>query len=93
MSIAILLQQILIIFLEIGTGAAVTKLGIMDDRNSKFLSQPGHVGHPALHPAGQCQHRRRPRGRGRHAQGLCGAGNLLHPHHRHLPCAEQGHGT
>ena len=38
MSIAILLQQILIIFLEIGTGAAVTKLGIMDDRNSKFLS-------------------------------------------------------
>lgn len=38
MSIAILLQQILIIFLEIGTGAAVTKLGIMDDGNSKFLS-------------------------------------------------------
>ena len=52
MSIAILLQQILIIFLEIGTGAAVTKLGIMDDRNSKFLSNlvmsvrngPGGVG-------------------------------------------------
>ena len=38
MSIAILLQQILIIFLEIGTGAAVTNLGIMDDGNSKFLS-------------------------------------------------------
>ena len=38
MSIAILLQQILIIFLEIGTGAAITKLGIMDDGNSKFLS-------------------------------------------------------
>ena len=38
MSIAILLQQILIIFLEIGTGAVVTKLGILDDSNSKFLS-------------------------------------------------------
>ena len=38
MSIAILLQQILIIFLEIGTGAAITRLGILDDSNSKFLS-------------------------------------------------------
>ena len=38
MSIAILLQQILIIFLEIGTGAAVTKMRSMDARNSKFLT-------------------------------------------------------
>ena len=38
MSLTILLQQILIIFLEIGAGAATTKLGIMDDKNSKFLS-------------------------------------------------------
>lgn len=38
MSVAILLQQILIIFLEIGTGIVITKIGIMDDKNSKFLS-------------------------------------------------------
>lgn len=38
MSIAILLQQILIIFLEIGTGFGASKLGILDDKNSKFLS-------------------------------------------------------
>lgn len=38
MSIAILLQQILIIFLEIGTGFGAAKLGILDDGNSKFLS-------------------------------------------------------
>lgn len=38
MSVAILLQQILIIFLEIGTGIVITKIGIMDDKNGKFLS-------------------------------------------------------
>ena len=38
MSVAILLQQILIIFLEIGTGIVITKIGIMDDKSSKFLS-------------------------------------------------------
>lgn len=38
MSVAILLQQILIIFLEIGTVIVITKIGIMDDKNSKFLS-------------------------------------------------------
>ena len=38
MSIAILLQQIVIIFLEIGTGFGAAKLGILDDKNSKFLS-------------------------------------------------------
>lgn len=32
------MQQILIIFLEIGTGIVITKIGIMDDKNSKFLS-------------------------------------------------------
>ena len=38
MSIAILLQQILIIFLEIGTGAAITRLGILDDSNSNHIT-------------------------------------------------------
>lgn len=38
MSFAILIQQILIIFLEIGTGYGATKLGILDEKNSKFLS-------------------------------------------------------
>ena len=38
MSVAILLQQILIIFLEIGTGIVITKIGIIKKKNSKFLS-------------------------------------------------------
>lgn len=36
MSVAILLQQILIIFLEIGTGIVITKIGIMDDKTVSF---------------------------------------------------------
>lgn len=38
MAISILLQQILIIFLEIGVGVLACKLGIIDNKSSKILS-------------------------------------------------------
>ena len=91
MSIAILLQQILIIFLEIGTGAAVTKLGIMDDGNSKFLS---NLVMSVTLPCTLLASASIDGGREAVAGMLKGYVVLeifYIPHHRHLPCAEQGH--
>ena len=85
MSVAILLQQILIIFLEIGTGIVITKIGIMDDKNGKFLSNlVMTVTLPCtlLASAGIDGGREAVAGM---LKGYVGAGNLLH--RLHLPRA------
>lgn len=40
MTLSVLIQQILIIFMEIGIGLTAAKCGIIKESDSKFLSNP-----------------------------------------------------